>query len=69
MKPVFERTASFAYVRLRQDQYSETQLKQYATRIAKFAEGISDCFVYFKHDESGEAATMAVTFETLLANE
>jgi len=66
MKPVFERTAKFAYARLRQDTYSKDELKNWSKRIRDFADGSEDCFIYFKHDETGKAANMAAVFETML---
>ena len=66
MKPVFERTAKFAYVRLRQDMYSKDELKNWSKRIRDFAGDSEDCFIYFKHDETGKAANMAMEFETML---
>jgi uncharacterized protein YecE (DUF72 family) len=66
MKPLFCKTASFTYARLRKDHYSKSDLKDWADRLLKFAEGSSDCFVYFKHDETGQAANTAVEFRTML---
>ena len=62
MKPVFENTADFAYFRLRHDEYSKTELKTWAERIGNLAERATDCFVYFKHDETGKAANVATEF-------
>ncbi len=67
MKPVFSRTAKFAYARLRRDRYSKSNLKDWAEKLSKFAENSSDCFVYFKHDETGDAAKAAVEFRTMLS--
>ncbi len=66
MKPVFQRTTSFAYVRLRQDHYSSDDLEDWAKKLEKFVSDNLDCFVYFKHDETGEAATKAMEFSKLL---
>ena len=66
MKPVFERTAKFAYARLRQDTYSKDELKKWSKIIRDFAGDSEDCFIYFKHDETGKAANMATDFETML---
>ncbi len=67
MKPVFSRTAKFAYARLRRDSYSRKDLNDWAEKLLKFAENSSDCFVYFKHDETGDAANTAVEFRTMLS--
>jgi uncharacterized protein YecE (DUF72 family) len=68
MKPAFQRTSDFTYVRLRQDHYSDDALKMWAKRLFEFAKGASDCFVYFKHDEAGEAANVAMEFGRQLQN-
>ncbi len=67
MKAVFAGTANFTYARLRRDRYSKKELKDWANKLLKFAEDSSDCFVYFKHDETGDAANQAVEFRTMLS--
>ncbi len=66
MKPVFEKTADFAYLRLRQDRYSKDELRTWAERTSNFADDATDCYIYFKHDETGDAANVAVEFRKLL---
>jgi len=66
MKPVLEHTASFAYARLRHDTYSKNRLKVWSEKMKKYASGLDDCFVYFKHDETGDAAKRAVDFQAML---
>ena len=66
MKPVFERTANFTYLRLRHDRYSKDELAKWSQKLMKFTRDLDDCFVYFKHDETGEAASGAVEFGTML---
>ncbi len=66
MKPVFQRTANFVYARLRQDHYSRNDLKLWAEKLSELAKDASDCFVYFKHDETGQAANMALEFRNLV---
>ncbi len=67
MDPVLEKTADFTYVRLRKDRYSKKELKDWAVRLSKFARDSDDCFVYFKHDETGDAANVAIEFQTILS--
>jgi uncharacterized protein YecE (DUF72 family) len=67
MKPVFERTASFTYVRLRHDRYSKRESKEWSEKLLKFAAGFERCFIYFKHDETGDAANRAVDFNVMLS--
>jgi uncharacterized protein YecE (DUF72 family) len=66
MKPVFERTANFGYVRLRRNRYSKPELKEWSKKLHKFADGLEGCFVYFMHDETGEAANRAADFSVML---
>ena len=66
MKPVFEETADFGYVRLRRSKYSKTELKTWSNKLQKFAAGFENCFVYFMHDETGEAANRAAEFSTIV---
>jgi len=66
MKPRFSNTASFVYARLRKERYSKDELKSWAKRLQDFSKGSEDCFVYFRHDEKGEAANMAQGFTAML---
>jgi uncharacterized protein YecE (DUF72 family) len=66
MKPKLENTANFGYARLRREQYSKTALSSWAGRLRKFADELEDCFIYFMHDESGEAANRAAEFSSTL---
>jgi len=66
MNPVFERTANFAYVRLRRKVYSKRELKEWSGRLLKFAAELEGCFVYFMHDETGDAANRAADFNAML---
>ncbi|HUK51546.1 MAG TPA: DUF72 domain-containing protein [Terriglobales bacterium] len=68
MKPVMEQTASFAYARLRLDSYSKPELNTWAKKLVKFSSSLDNCFVYFKHDESGETANRAADFAALVGN-
>jgi len=65
-KPVFEKTADFAYVRLRRDEYTQAELEKWAKALSDFSKEATDCFIYFKHDEKGDAAVMAQTFQQML---
>ena len=66
MKPVFEKTADFGYVRLRRNRYSPRELKAWSGKLRKFAAGDENCFVYFMHDETGDAANRATEFARML---
>lgn len=56
-------TASFAYLRLRKEEYSAKERKQISEMVSKLAQR-GDVFVYFKHEETAEGALYA---EALLA--
>jgi uncharacterized protein YecE (DUF72 family) len=66
MKPTFERTANFSYVRLRRNSYSKKELTDWSEKLARFARGQKDCFIYFMHDETGDAANRAANFSAML---
>jgi uncharacterized protein YecE (DUF72 family) len=67
-----ERTASFAYVRLHgstelyASRYGPADLAPWAKRIAAWARGGSDVFVYFDNDARGHAPHDAVRLRTML---
>jgi uncharacterized protein YecE (DUF72 family) len=66
MCPTFERTARFGYVRLRRKAYSKKELKEWSQKLTTFADPLEDCFIYFMHDETGDAANRAADFGTTL---
>jgi uncharacterized protein YecE (DUF72 family) len=52
-------TADFSYVRLRREEYTPKQVKEWRKRIDGWlAQGV-DVYVYFKHEEAGKAPTYA----------
>jgi uncharacterized protein YecE (DUF72 family) len=56
-------TADFAYLRLRKEEYSASDRKALAKKIAELVKH-GDAYVYFKHEETPEGALNA---ERLLA--
>jgi uncharacterized protein YecE (DUF72 family) len=58
MRPTFQVTGGFAYLRLRMDSYDAKAIDQWAGRIAGLAKGC-ECYVYLRHDETGENALLA----------
>ena len=66
MKPILERTANFAYVRLRRREYSKSELKEWSQKLLGFADDLKNCFIYFMHDETGDAANRAADFSAML---
>lgn len=55
------------YARLRQDTYTKPEVKKWSERLQEFAADLGDCFIYFKHDETGNAANMAAEFSSMLS--
>jgi uncharacterized protein YecE (DUF72 family) len=60
--PALHLTGRFLYLRLRRNTYSQTELAAWAARVAPFLEAGHDAFVFFKHDERGDAALLALRF-------
>jgi uncharacterized protein YecE (DUF72 family) len=52
-------TADFGYYRLRDEGYTESDLKRWAEMIGRQAETARDVFVYFKHEEEGKGPELA----------
>jgi uncharacterized protein YecE (DUF72 family) len=51
-------TASWGYLRLRRDDYTDADLRSWAGRIA--AQPWSDAYVFFKHEDEGAAPRLAL---------
>jgi len=52
-------TSGWLYVRLRRSSYAPDEIAAWANRIAPFLEDGRDVFVFFRHDETGEATVRA----------
>ena len=61
----FEATADWGYLRLRQVQYAEGELEDWAERVKQPEWG--DVFVFFKHEDEGTGPKLAKRFEQVLA--
>jgi uncharacterized protein YecE (DUF72 family) len=65
---VFERTASFGYVRLRRVTYKKKDLESWAQKIADA--GFTDSpYVFFKHDDEATGPRLAERFLAVLGQE
>jgi uncharacterized protein YecE (DUF72 family) len=60
-----EATASWGYVRLRREDYTEADLAAWAARVQ--GTGWSEAYVFFKHEEEGAAPALARRFGELFA--
>jgi uncharacterized protein YecE (DUF72 family) len=59
-------TADFGYFRLRDEGYAKPELARWADTIGRLGNGWTDAFVFFKHEEAGIGAALAVTFGEML---
>lgn len=55
------RTASYAYLRLRREEYNPAELELWADKIAELAAGEADVFVYLKHEVKAPALAQRLT--------
>jgi uncharacterized protein YecE (DUF72 family) len=61
----FAPTADWGYVRLRRADYTDAELTAWAARVK--AQPWRDCFVFFKHEDTGKGTQLAARLLDLLA--
>jgi uncharacterized protein YecE (DUF72 family) len=61
--PDLVRTANWGYVRLREDKYTDSELRKWIRRIV--AQKWASVFVFFKHEDEGAAPKLASRFMKL----
>jgi len=66
LDPIFKVTGGFAYFRLRKDSYDEKTIDRWSEKISKASGVASECYVYLRHDETGENALLAQKLSTSL---
>ncbi|HKT21334.1 MAG TPA: DUF72 domain-containing protein, partial [Nitrososphaerales archaeon] len=59
MEPAFKVTGGLAYFRLRKDAYDGGAIDTWSRKILETAKGSEECYVYLRHDETGENALLA----------
>ena len=64
--PTIRRTGSFLYLRLRRHDYAPAELAAWADRLAPFTDDGLDAFVFFRHDEAGRGAELALEFREIV---
>ena len=64
--PTMRRTGPFLYLRLRRHDYDAADLAAWAARLEPFLAAGDDAFVFFRHDEAGRGAELAVAFRELV---
>ena len=60
-------TADWGYFRLRRPDYDEADLRSWAERIREL--GLSEAYVFFKHEDAGAGPRMAEHFRSLLESD
>jgi uncharacterized protein YecE (DUF72 family) len=65
--PTLRRTGPFLYLRLRRHDYDERDLAAWAARLEPFLETGDDAFVFFRHDDAGRGAELAVAFREVVS--
>ena len=59
LEPTFKVTGGLAYFRLRKDSYDGKAIDTWAEKIRTSSDGAKECYVYLRHDETGENALLA----------
>ena len=59
LEPTFRVTGGIAYFRLRKDSYDAKAVDSWAGKILQTSHGVPECYVYLRHDESGQNALLA----------
>ena len=59
LEPTFKVTGGLAYFRLRKDSYDGKAIDMWAREIRRSSDGAKECYVYLRHDETGENALLA----------
>jgi uncharacterized protein YecE (DUF72 family) len=65
--PTIRRTGSFLYLRLRRADYEAGELRTWLDRLEPFLTDGQDAYVYFRHDEVGRGAELALELGALAA--
>ena len=63
--PTIRRTGPFLYLRLRRDDYTTRRARGVGGRLEPFLADGLDAFVYFRHDEAGRGAELALELAAL----
>lgn len=65
--PTIRRTGPFLYLRLRREDYTEAELAAWAARLEPFLDAGDDVYVFFRHDEVGRGAELALALTDAVA--
>jgi uncharacterized protein YecE (DUF72 family) len=61
--PDLRRTGPFLYLRLRRHDYAPRELDAWRDRLEPFLAAGDDAFVFFRHDETGRGAELALELQ------
>jgi uncharacterized protein YecE (DUF72 family) len=61
-----EFTATFGYFRLRREDYTKKDLARWSQVVSRERSRLQDCYIYFKHEETGVGPVFARQFEKML---
>lgn len=65
--PDLRLTGGFVYLRLRRTAYSAGEVGAWAERVSAFLADGRDCYVFFRHDETGESGLRAMALREAVA--
>ena len=65
--PTMRRTGPFLYLRLRRHDYDAAAIAEWASRVEPFLASGDDVYVFFRHDEVGRGAELALELRDALA--
>jgi uncharacterized protein YecE (DUF72 family) len=68
LMPDLRKTAPLLYLRLRRTAYSTADIAAWAARVTVFLADGADCYVFFRHDESGESALRAMALQAAVGS-
>jgi uncharacterized protein YecE (DUF72 family) len=60
-------TADYAYLRLRDEGYTEQHIAEWAERVNQLAASCRDVYVYFKHEDEGKGAEFGRLLKDMLS--
>jgi uncharacterized protein YecE (DUF72 family) len=66
LPPTLRRTGQFLYLRLRRHDYGAAELAAWARRLEPFLADGLDAYVFFRHDDVGRGAELAIELQALL---
>ena len=66
--PPLRRTAPFLYLRLRRHDYTPGDIDAWAARLRPFLDAGDDAYVFFRHDDVGRGAELALALQRAVSD-